>query len=75
MIAPFPLGLEQGIHVDLSPAAVRVLAHGDDQGAERNTAAMTAVTEKAVELRGFMGVDRVVGERGKYTDNIHGNFD
>jgi hypothetical protein len=36
---------------------------------------MTAAIEKGVELRGFMGVVRVMGERRKYANNIHGNFD
>lgn len=48
---------------------------GDDQGAERNTAAITVATERAVELRRFMGVVRVMRGRRNSTTNIHGKLD
>jgi hypothetical protein len=47
---------------------------GDDEGAERNAATMTAATERAVELLGFIGVVRIMGESEKSANNIHGNF-
>ncbi len=48
---------------------------GDDHGAKSNAATMTAATEKAVELRGFIGRLRVLEGRWKSMNNIDRIFD
>jgi hypothetical protein len=47
----------------------------DDQEALTNSATMTVPAKIRVDLRGIMGDIRVVGERRKYANNIHGNFE